>query len=96
MKRRDVMNTLTKRIAMLGVAGLMTAGAAAPSLAQTVIESPSYGTRTYHSYSVQQPMSGYAYSGRVAAPFAVQQPTECWTDEGYGRIASCDGGGGSQ
>jgi hypothetical protein len=84
------MNTLMKRVAMLGVAGLMTAGAVAPSLAQTVIhEGPYVGARTY-GWSYQQPMGGYAYTGRVAAPFSVQQPTECWTDEGYGRIASCD------
>jgi len=84
------MNTMMKRVAMLGVAGLMTAGAVAPSLAQTVITEPYYGTRTYHS--LEAPIGGYAYTGRVAAPFSVQQPTECWTDEGYGRVTGCDAG----
>ncbi len=87
------MNTLMKRVAMLGVAGLMTAGAVAPSLAQTVIhEGPYVGARTYHSWSYQQPSpyGGYAYSGQVVAPFAMQQPSQCWTDEGYGRFTSCD------
>ena len=87
------MNTLMKRVAMLGVAGLVTAGAVAPTLAQTVVhEGPYVGARTYHGFSYQQPMSGYAYTGRIAAPFAIQQPTECWTDEGYGRVTSCDAG----
>jgi hypothetical protein len=96
------MNTLMKRVAMLGVAGLMTAGAAAPSLAQTVgayvHTGPMYG-HTYSGYAAPaggyayaDPMSGYAYTGRVAVPYSVQQPSQCWTDEGYGRIMPCDTG----
>ncbi|MCZ7656940.1 MAG: hypothetical protein M5U07_03375 [Xanthobacteraceae bacterium] len=86
------MTTLSKYAAGLGVAGLIAAGSVAPAAAQAVVmERPYHGM--HHTWS---PFAGYgyagAYDGRVAAPFSVQTPTECWTDEGYGRIASCDQG----
>lgn len=78
-----MMNALWKRAAMLGVAGLLTAGTVAPSLAQTVVVPQDRFYGTYPSERVY-PQWNHGMSG-----------TECWTDEGYGRRAQCDGGGGS-
>lgn len=82
-------HTLLKRAAMLGVAGVITAGAVAPSLAQTVVvpERPYYGAeRPYYGANDPTTRRGSILN---------QSPTECWTDEGYGRTTACDAGGNS-
>ena len=44
---------------------------------------PHVAAQTYAVPAVRAPQVGPAWSG----------PNQCWTDEGYGRYAPCDGGG---
>jgi hypothetical protein len=82
------MNSLSTRIVTAVIVGVLAISFAAPSFAQTRVKR--------HAAPAEQ--SGY-YEGNAqlahpGAPAAVNnQPNACFTDEGYGRYASCDQSG---
>jgi hypothetical protein len=80
------------RIAVVGAAVL--AGIASPALAQTHMRHRAYHAAQY-GYGDPNLESSYV-AAHPGAPTSVNnQPGACFTDEGYGRFASCDGGGGN-
>jgi hypothetical protein len=103
------MNTITKRTIALTLAAAAGLASITPSLAREVrgvgpqvyMEGPAgtgayaYGgqnhlRRGYDAYGAQ-----YRYGSEgFANPSFLNSPTQCWTDDGYGRRATCDGGTG--
>jgi hypothetical protein len=85
------MKSVMTRVITAAAVGLLAVSFAAPSFAQTRAK------RTYVPQAEQgEYYGGYAQqqAAHPGAPAAVaNQPGACFTDEGYGRYASCDGGG---
>lgn len=93
--------TIARAFSKLGVfiaaAGFVAVASGGSASAQMVRFDPAYEI-TPGPYFHRDVLGAYGWddyapvpgSGLVAAPFRVQTPTQCWTDEGYGRIASCD------
>ena len=81
-----------RSILTFAIATIIAVGAIAPVSAATKSRrapAPDYATE---QPLVQAPVSAARQPG---VPNAVwQQPNACFTDEGYGRYASCDQGGG--
>ena len=84
------MNVLAPRIVTAAIVGVLAISFAAPSSAQTRAkrgDAPPVAQNEYYS-------GGSAQQAHPGAPAAVyNQPNACFTDEGYGRYASCDQAG---
>jgi hypothetical protein len=85
------MNSLMTRVITAATVGLIAVSFAAPSLAQTRAKRtsvpPAEQSEYYGGYAQQLP----AHPGAPAS--IANQPNACFTDEGYGRYASCDQAG---
>ena len=83
------MNSLSTRIVTAAIVGVLAISFAAPSFAQTRVKRyapPAEQSEYYVDRNAQ-----LAHPG---APATVSnQPNACFTDEGYGRYASCDQAG---
>jgi len=80
-----------RSILTLTLAGLIAATTFAPAFAATKHKhkAPVQTEETYGEGWQQSPVAA-----RPGAPYATyQQPGGCFSDEGYGRYSSCDGGG---
>ena len=85
------MRSILIRIAIVGLAAC--AGAASPALAQMHAKHRAYQATPYASYADPDMESSYV-AAHPGAPTAINnQPGACFTDEGYGRFASCDQAG---
>ena len=85
------MNSLMTRMITAATVGLLAASIATPSLAQTRTKRvylPQAEQNEYYGGSAQQ------QNAHPGAPASIaNQPGACFTDEGYGRYASCDQAG---
>jgi hypothetical protein len=81
-----------RSILTLAIAGLMAATALAPASAATKNKRvPAPAQNEYAPDGLQ----GAPVSARPGAPATIyQQPSACFTDEGYGRFTPCDQVGG--
>ncbi len=80
------------RIAIVGLAAL--AGVASPALAQTHARHHAYQTAPYVNGYSDPAWQSSNVAAHPGAPAVVNdQPGACFTDEGYGRYASCDQAG---
>jgi len=77
-----------RSILTLTLAGLIAATTLAPAFAASKHKRRAAPVQTEENYGLQQSQ----VAGRPAS--LNQQPGACFTDEGYGRVSSCDGGGG--
>jgi hypothetical protein len=77
-----------RSILTLTLAGLIAATALAPASAATKHKRKAAPVQT------EEILQQSPAAARPAAPGIVyQQPNGCFSDEGYGRFTSCDGGG---
>ena len=80
------MNSLVTRVVTAATVGLLAVSFAAPSFAQTRVKR--------HAAPAEQGEYYVEQNAHPGAPASVyNQPNACFTDEGYGRYASCDQAG---
>lgn len=84
------MNSLTTRVLAAATVGALAVSLAAPSFAASRVKQ-----RT--APPAEQSEDAPTWNAQVARPGApaiiANQPNACFTDEGYGRFASCDQAG---
>jgi hypothetical protein len=86
-KKGLTMNSLVTRVVTAATVGLLAVSFAAPSFAQTRVKRvPAEQSEYYVEQNAQ-----LAHPGAPASVYS--QPNACFTDEGYGRYASCDQAG---
>jgi hypothetical protein len=90
-KKGTKMNSPMTRVLTAAIVGVLAASFAAPSFAQTRVK------RQAAPVPVEQGETYTNWNARAAHPGApatvANQPGACFTDEGYGRYASCDQAG---
>lgn len=84
------MRSITTRIAVLGIAGVIAAGAIAPaSAAARAKRAPAPAQSEFIDQSTQ-----VSARPQVYGPQGIwRSQNDCVSDEGYGRYSSCDQGG---
>jgi hypothetical protein len=88
-KKGLTMNSLITRVVTAAIVGALAVSFATPSFAQTRVKRHAAPAEQGESYT-----EGNAQLAHPGAPASVyNQPNACFTDEGYGRYASCDQSG---
>jgi hypothetical protein len=83
------MTSMSTRIVTAAIVGALAVGFAAPSFAASRVKQ-----RTAPPSEQNEYYAGNAQMAHPGAPAVVNnQPNACFTDEGYGRYASCDQAG---
>jgi hypothetical protein len=83
------MNSMMNRVVTAAAIGFLAVSFAAPSFAQTRVKRQAAPAAQSEYYT-----EGNAQLAHPGAPASVyNQPNACFTDEGYGRYASCDQSG---